>query len=76
MSTQKGQGASTKKKAKKSQPEIDLYVAPRNGKAGREIVAKWGDTEFPDVFDPFKATAREKFAERVSKYSKALSASS
>jgi hypothetical protein len=45
--------------------EVDVYVAPKNGRAGREVVARYGDLEYTDVLDPFKAIARDRYVEHL-----------
>ena len=52
---------------KKKLPAVELSVAPRNSRASREVVARSGENEFTDVFNPFKASARERFANAVGK---------
>jgi hypothetical protein len=64
MSSGNGQ-AETAEKTEISTLDVELHVAPRNGKASREVVARWGDREFTDVLDPSRASAREKFVERL-----------
>lgn len=53
------------KPAKAAKPAIELHVAPHTGKAARAVVARLGEKEFTDTFDPFKASAREKFIGRL-----------
>ena len=38
---------------------------PQDGKASRAVVARWGNREFADVLDPYRASAREKFVARL-----------
>jgi hypothetical protein len=63
MSSKNGQVMTTKKKAKPIQ--VELHVAPLGEKATREVVAKWADRQFTDKVDTSKASAREKFVERL-----------
>jgi hypothetical protein len=63
MSAKNGQ--STEKKAKAKKLKVLIDVAPRNGKASREVVARCGDLNFTDILDPFKASARDKFVARL-----------
>ena len=65
MSAKKNNLENAKKKNDKETPEVSVFVAPRNGKAGREVVARWGKKEFIDILDPFKATSRDRFVKRV-----------
>src|SRR5262245_21132129 len=52
-------------KPKAKQAEVELHVAPRNGKVSREVVAKRGEREFVDELNTSKASAREKFVARL-----------
>ncbi len=45
--------------------KIEIHVAPRNGKAARQVVAKWCDGTFVDEVNTEKAAAREKFVARL-----------
>ena len=54
MSTPNGQTKQSRKKTMPT-PDVKLYVAPGDGKASRLVVAQWGDMQFTDKLDPYKA---------------------
>jgi hypothetical protein len=54
-----------RQRTKVEEPRLELYVAPRDAKGSREVVAKVGDLVFHDTLNISRASARDKFFKGV-----------